>query len=296
MALPGSGQISMSQIAAEFGGTAPHSLSEYYSAAPGVPASGAIKFSDFYGKSSATTTSNVTGTGYQDLADTSKISGSTNTLGDGSPIPSPTTFTVDPSTSNFDYDGSSIAPAISRNDAMRLTDGLKTAFSVPGGSGTLTVNFSPPLTGDTGLALYIEPGGAKGVCASSFFSLNGNNVQPTCCINGMPNGAQWLDIWNGSYVGAAVRSLNQFSGNAISIDGGMTVVHGIAINGVIIVGNYLTTLTFADTTNFGEFGAGTEVQQGGNSGRVLRNLPGSRQLVISSYQNTWSTGQPIAIA
>ena len=30
MALPGSGTITIAQIAAEFGGDAPHSLSEYY--------------------------------------------------------------------------------------------------------------------------------------------------------------------------------------------------------------------------------------------------------------------------
>ena len=51
MALPSSGTISLSQIAAEFGGSAPHSLSEYYGAASGVPTSGAIDFADFHGKS-----------------------------------------------------------------------------------------------------------------------------------------------------------------------------------------------------------------------------------------------------
>lgn len=51
MTLPASGQLSMSQIATEFGGAAPHSLSEYYGADVGVPTSGAISFSNFYGKS-----------------------------------------------------------------------------------------------------------------------------------------------------------------------------------------------------------------------------------------------------
>mgnify|MGYP003640369270 FL=1 len=36
-------------IVAEFGGDAPHSISEYYDAASGIPANGEIKFSDFYG-------------------------------------------------------------------------------------------------------------------------------------------------------------------------------------------------------------------------------------------------------
>ena len=50
MALQTSGAISIGDIATEFGGTAPHSLSEYYGAADGVPASGAISIKGFYGK------------------------------------------------------------------------------------------------------------------------------------------------------------------------------------------------------------------------------------------------------
>jgi len=42
-------------ISAEFGGTTPHGLSEYYDAASGIPASGVIDFSDFHGKSAAAT-------------------------------------------------------------------------------------------------------------------------------------------------------------------------------------------------------------------------------------------------
>ena len=51
MALQSSGPISLSDIAGEFGGSTPHSLSEYYGAAGGVPASGAISMDDFYGTS-----------------------------------------------------------------------------------------------------------------------------------------------------------------------------------------------------------------------------------------------------
>lgn len=50
MTLPVSGPISIGAVAAEFGGAAPHALSEYYAAAVGVPTSGAIKLSDFHGK------------------------------------------------------------------------------------------------------------------------------------------------------------------------------------------------------------------------------------------------------
>jgi len=54
MALQTSGAISLLNIANEFGGSAPHSLSEYYGAASGIPSSGAISISQFYGKSAQT--------------------------------------------------------------------------------------------------------------------------------------------------------------------------------------------------------------------------------------------------
>jgi len=51
MALQSSGQISLSQIAAEFGGSAPHQLSEYHDKG-NAPASGEIQLAaDFYGTS-----------------------------------------------------------------------------------------------------------------------------------------------------------------------------------------------------------------------------------------------------
>ena len=57
MAIQGSGEIGMLDIVAEFGGTAPHGLNEYYGASSGVPASGTIDMADFYG---ATNGPNVT--------------------------------------------------------------------------------------------------------------------------------------------------------------------------------------------------------------------------------------------
>ena len=54
MAIQNSGPISLADIAAEFGGSAPHSLSEYYGAASGIPASGGITMGDFYAASAVT--------------------------------------------------------------------------------------------------------------------------------------------------------------------------------------------------------------------------------------------------
>ena len=58
MALPSSGTLSINDIVGEFGGSAPHSLSEYYrggnfvpnsSLNSNIPTSGQIKISNFYG-------------------------------------------------------------------------------------------------------------------------------------------------------------------------------------------------------------------------------------------------------
>lgn len=51
MTLQSSGAISLSQVQTEFGGSNPISMSEYYGVDTGVPASGAIDLSDFYGTS-----------------------------------------------------------------------------------------------------------------------------------------------------------------------------------------------------------------------------------------------------
>lgn len=62
MTLQASGSISLADLAGEFGGTAPHSLNEYYrngiyvldtAANQGIPVSGAISIDGFYGSSSA---------------------------------------------------------------------------------------------------------------------------------------------------------------------------------------------------------------------------------------------------
>ncbi len=53
MALQNSGQITLGEIASEFGGNEPHQISEYYDAASGIPASGEIQIgADFYGTQS----------------------------------------------------------------------------------------------------------------------------------------------------------------------------------------------------------------------------------------------------
>ncbi len=50
MTIKSSGPLSLSEIQAEFGGSNPISLTEYYGVASGIPTSGRISISDFYGK------------------------------------------------------------------------------------------------------------------------------------------------------------------------------------------------------------------------------------------------------
>ena len=59
MPLQSSGAISFSDIATEFSDTAPHSMSEFYGAASGIPASGVIDASDFYGASAVPPSWNI---------------------------------------------------------------------------------------------------------------------------------------------------------------------------------------------------------------------------------------------
>jgi len=51
MPLQSSGPISLSDIAQEFDNGSPYSLSEFYGVAPGIPSSGTIRMSHFYGAS-----------------------------------------------------------------------------------------------------------------------------------------------------------------------------------------------------------------------------------------------------
>jgi hypothetical protein len=76
MTLPASGTITLTMIAAEYGESLPRTLTHYYGK-PGLPASGAIKFSDFYGKEAITFTP-VPGTYDDSNSGTSTLTVSSN--------------------------------------------------------------------------------------------------------------------------------------------------------------------------------------------------------------------------
>ena len=121
--LPGSGTIAMSQIRGEF--NKGNNLGGYYGAASGVPSSGAIKYSDFYGKSS--------GGGNPGL-----LPGLTPTF--GSPVSQAGGFVVQVTNydANYGWSASSTAGTASvRSNGYLNVDGLSS-----GQSATVTVTTS----------------------------------------------------------------------------------------------------------------------------------------------------------
>lgn len=101
MALQSSGAISLNDIATEFGGSTPHSLSEYYGVADGIPSSGTISMSQFYG-ATAQTTHSITGNGANLFGSTASIqldrdesSGAIYYITPGIPVSSSMTFALE---------------------------------------------------------------------------------------------------------------------------------------------------------------------------------------------------------
>ena len=168
--LPGSGTIAMSQIKGEF--NKGNNLGGYYGAASGVPSSGAIKYSDFYGKSS--------GGGNPGL-----LPGLTPTF--GSPASQAGGFVVQVTNydANYSWSASSTAGTASvRSNGYLNVDGLSS-----GQSATVTVttsrsgynNGSASVTGtaDSGTIEPPPPGDTaidSTISGGSFTTSNGKKI------------------------------------------------------------------------------------------------------------------------
>jgi hypothetical protein len=136
MALPGSGQLSINDIVGEFGGSAPHALSEYYrggSLVPdsatnsGVPTSGQIKISDFYGAANSVWTTNLT---------VGQLVGKFNTItgyDSATPIGSLSDTTVD-------FLGGAFCESISHGSASTILVFTVTGNKANSGFTTMTIN------------------------------------------------------------------------------------------------------------------------------------------------------------
>lgn len=162
MALQTSGQISIGDIAGEFGGTAPHALSEYYGKG-NAPASGAIRIgNDFYGTSNQfalTITSNQTNANLATLA--------TNAGWDGA-----TALVVTINSGVYISSNSTGTPALTVSGSFPAGVTLINNGYVVGrggnGGASATTNFNPPyaLAGSSG-------GGALSVSSSITIQNNG---------------------------------------------------------------------------------------------------------------------------
>ena len=145
MPIQSSGQISKQDVVDEFGGTAPHAMSEYYrggsevgNANTNVPTSGEIQMSDFYGAQDAITQT-ISG-------------GSTN-------VDAQTLF----GTSDFQASETKIIYILSGQEIGGSGFGTgNRALTIPSGmGGTLTINNAGTISGSGG-----SPGGSGGSGAS----------------------------------------------------------------------------------------------------------------------------------
>jgi hypothetical protein len=126
MTTPASGEISIQDIVDEFGGTAPHAMSEYYGVG-NVPASGELKMSDFYGQSNiipspvgliVPTTSATTPTGWSAFTSANDrfIVGAGSTYGAGSTGGANTASISGTLSNTGSHTGSSSGSIINGND------------------------------------------------------------------------------------------------------------------------------------------------------------------------------------
>jgi hypothetical protein len=180
MALQGSGAISLLNLATEFGGTAPHSMSEYYlggglvsSNNTGVPTSGAISLSDFYNATAAivlditSNTSNynvltaATAAGYNAATDTTPIivnvaAGVDITATSGNPGIATGSLNA---ASDVTINVAATATVCGFDGAQGANGGIDTAGSA-GGNGTDAILFA--ITSGTGTYAVVNSGTVGG--------------------------------------------------------------------------------------------------------------------------------------
>jgi hypothetical protein len=169
MALQSSGQIKLSEIAAEFGGSAPHNLSEYYGDG-NAPASGEIQLAaDFYGTSASLSLSTTITIGSQLLKvaiqNTGFISSSGRTVGTTQDNVNGTTQTIG-SIANNNISGGGIVEAVYDTTGTTVTPHLNFEMSTASTAWTsivvngTTFNRTAMSTGDNQL-FTIDLGGSS---------------------------------------------------------------------------------------------------------------------------------------
>ena len=219
MALQSSGQIKLSEIATEFGGSEPHQLSEYYSAASGVPSSGMIKLaSDFYGKANLFSF-NVTGSDVN-LRSAAISAGWDESAPVQATVQSSTTITASSSSNDaLTVDGSWAGGVTLINSGTVLGEGgnggtggawTGTAGSGSAGGDALTANVAVTVQNNGSLI----GGGGGGGGSGGYRSNSGSNIAGGGGGGGAPDGSGGASGggWGGSNAGSNATSNSGGSG------------------------------------------------------------------------------------
>ena len=175
MAVKSSGQLAMTEIVAEFGGSAPHAMSEYYGGAglvpsganPNVPTSGQSKFSNFY-NSVAATVLNI-------LSNTTNYNIKTAVQAVGGDLNTPVILTIG---SGVTVSGTSASTPAMKTDTgwgSGNTINIINNGSIVGASGTNTSGNPPSGGGQGGAGGANGAGGAGGAGAAGSGSADSAN-------------------------------------------------------------------------------------------------------------------------
>ena len=158
MGLQSSGPISLLDIANEFGGSTPHSLSEYYGVDVGIPSSGAISMSQFYDASNTpwAPTQSTTLTSSQSWTVPSGITYIRFTLTGGTFVP--VWANVDTIGLRFQYTGTapSTASATAAFNGWESTHGLSGTLGASSGTRTISRPLFYSHTLDTGETVTVH--------------------------------------------------------------------------------------------------------------------------------------------
>lgn len=203
MALPSSGQISFSNIAGEFGGSIPHSLSEYYGSTLSIPNSGAISVSQFYGQSAPFT------------------SGLLHTLDNPNAYNTPAN---DQFGSKVDIDGNyAIVGAVGEDEAGGSSSGIAYIFNVTTGALVHTLTnpnvFGTPATDFFSVSVGIS--GNYAIVGAHLEDDSGGNSSGAAYIFNVTTGNLVHTLTNPNAFGTTA---SDFFGFDVDIDGNYAIV------------------------------------------------------------------------
>lgn len=314
MALQASGPISIDDIVAEFGGSSPDSLTEYYGAAAGVPSSGAISLTDFYGTSNFTPISASGGTvytsgSYRYHRFTSSGTFTINSIASGSASNNLQVFAVGGGGGSTHHGGGGGGGGRCRNQNINATVGGKSVVIGSGGAAKNMVNFGATQGGNgssttfPGMSTASGGGGGYNRYMGTVSLRHRGGTSGTGNLGGNPlsNGSGWAVTGGGGHGAASPNgtySLNNSGGTGYTLSGftaaysrtqyggggGGSWRAGDAFQGVGqgVYGGGRGATTY-ETENSNTNGA-TNSGGGGGSGHLARGGQGGSGLLIVKYQ------------